>query len=66
MKHPLRKADSSSGIYLTTYKVVQYRLVDKNRLEKEEEKRKQQRINSPKSCIFNRSDVKIFRNSKTP
>ena len=62
----MRKPDSSSGIYLTAAKVAQRRLVADNRREKEEAKRKQQRRHSPESCIFKRSDVKLFRNAKTP
>ena len=30
------------------------------------QKRKQKRMQQPKSCMFNRIDVKIFRNAKTP
>ena len=61
-----RKADSSSRIYLTSSKVAQYRLVDDNMREKLGAKSKQQRRQPPKSSIFNRSDLKFFRNSKTP
>ena len=35
----IRNPDSSSGFYLTAAKVAQYRLVDKNRREKEEAKK---------------------------
>ena len=62
----MRNPDSISGIYLTSDEAEQYRLVDENRREKEEAKRKQKRRHSSKSFIFNRSNVKLFRNSKTP
>ena len=61
-----RNPDSSSGIYLTAAKVAQCTLVAKNRREKEDKKRKQQRRHSPKNFIFNRSNVKIFINTRTP
>ena len=62
----IRNPDSSLGIYLDAAKVAQCTLVSDNSRKKEEAKSKQQRIHSPKICIFNRSDVKIFINSRTP
>ena len=61
-----RNPDSSLGIYLTTDKVSQYRLVAENRREKEEAKRKQKRRQPPKIFIFSKKDLKIFRSAKTP
>ena len=61
-----RNPGSSSGIYLTASKVAQCRPMAENRREKEEAKMKQQIIQPPKSCIFNKKDMKLFINSKTP
>ena len=61
-----RNPDSSSGIYLTAAKVAQCTLVDENRREKEEAKKEKEGRQKPKSCIFNKYDLKLFRNTKTP
>ena len=61
-----RNPDPNSGIYLTAAKVAKCRLVVYNRREKEEANRKQRRRHPPKSCIFNKRDVKLFRNAKNP
>ena len=61
-----KKPDSGLGIYLAADKVAQHILVDENRRKKEQTKRKQQRIQTPESCVFNKIDLNIFRNSKTP
>ena len=62
----MMKPDSNPVIYFTAAKVVQFRMVADNRKRTEEAKSKHQRRQSPKSFFFNKIDLKIFRNSKTP
>ena len=61
-----RKTHSNSTIYLTAAEVAWCRLVADNRREKEEGKREHQIRQPPESCIFNKIDVKLFRNAKAP
>ena len=55
----------TSGIYLTSVKVSQCIIVDKNRREKEEAKIKKQKIQLSKRLVFNKSGLNIFKNTNT-
>ena len=61
-----RNHDLNWGIYLTASKVAQYRLMVDNRRKRKRQRNKQKIIQPPKICIFNKSDVKVFRNYWTP
>ena len=58
--------DYTLGIYLTNGKVTTCIMVAGNSTERNSQKIKQKRRQPPESCIFNKSNVKLFRNAKTP
>ena len=62
----MRNPYYSSGIYLTAAKVAKCRLVADNMKEKEEAKRETAKKTAKRNFYLQKSDVKIFRNTRTP
>ena len=60
-----KNPDSTSVIYLTDAKVLQYIMMTDNRTDKKRQTSKHQRRQPPARFAFNKSDIKIFINAKT-